>query len=297
MHATQEQLQDPALELRPVPEVPSWSLVAQDRALSQHIYQTVGQQIPRSLLMALEHSGNGLIWLALSLGTLLHPALSADQRCLAVNFLLAFFVDLAIVGTLKGLVSLLLCSNKLGRQICVPGHASNCHAVYINHMPLQVRRPRPIYNKSGDFLLVVSVDRFSFPSGHTSRQAACSWALSCWYVDRTCYLVSCAHPVPHAGGLCCRAAYVAAFICMCCAGVSPALCLIVSFWAAIVAVSRAALGRHYAGDVLAGLLVGIINMGFTTRGTYNPTGFWVDAEQFEHLTKLAINYGRQWLQH
>ena len=120
MHATQKQLQDPALELRTVPEVPSWSLVAQDRALSQHIYQTVGQQVPRSLLMALEHSGNGLVWLALSLGTLLYPALSADQRCLAVNFLLAFFVDLAIVGTLKGLVSLLLCSDKLGQaRLCV----------------------------------------------------------------------------------------------------------------------------------------------------------------------------------
>ena len=119
MHATQKQLQDPALELRPVPEVHSWSLVAQDRALSQHIYQTVGQQIPRSLLMALEHSGNGLIWLALSLGTLLHPALSADRRCLAVNFLLAFIVDLAIVGTLKGLVSLLLCIIRwAGKSVC-----------------------------------------------------------------------------------------------------------------------------------------------------------------------------------
>ena len=129
-HATQKQLQDPALELRPVPEVPNWSLVAQDRALSQHIFQTVGQHIPRSLLMALEHSGNGLIWLTLSLGALLHPALSDDQRCLAVNFLLAFFVDLAIVGTLKGLVSLLPCIHKLGRQNCVSSHAWNCHSVF-----------------------------------------------------------------------------------------------------------------------------------------------------------------------
>ena len=102
-----------------MPQVPSWSLVAQDRALSQHIYQTVGQQIPRSALMALEHSGNGLIWLALSLGTLLHPALSADQRCLALNFLLAFLVDLAIVGTLKGLVSLLSCiTSWAGKSVC-----------------------------------------------------------------------------------------------------------------------------------------------------------------------------------
>ena len=94
--------------------------------------------------------------------------------------------------------------------------------------------------------------------------------------------------------LCCRAAYVAAFTCICSAGVSPALCWGVSFWAAIVAVSRAALGRHYAGDVLAGLLVGIINMGFTTRGTYSPAGFWVDAAQMEHLSKLAIMHGRRW---
>ena len=118
-----------------MPEVPSWSLVAQDRALSQHIYQTVGQQIPRSLLMALEHSGNGLIWLALSLGTLLHPALSADQRCLAVNFLLAFFVDLAMVGTLKGLVSLLLSRTSwVGDSVC-PGMLSTAMQCFISTCP------------------------------------------------------------------------------------------------------------------------------------------------------------------
>lgn len=28
---------------------------------------------------------------------------------------------------------------------------------------------RPVYNKEDDFVLVVSVDKFSFPSGHASR--------------------------------------------------------------------------------------------------------------------------------
>jgi len=66
------------------------------------------------------------------------PSLGPAVRMCAANLLLGFVLDLVMVGTIKGLV----------------------------------RRGRPVYNKEGDFALVVSVDKFSFPSGHSSRYGA-----------------------------------------------------------------------------------------------------------------------------
>ena len=63
------------------------------------------------------------------------PGLSSTTRCIAANFFLGLFVDLIIVGALK----------------------------------FSFRRPRPSYNFAEDFTLVVAVDKFSFPSGHTAR--------------------------------------------------------------------------------------------------------------------------------
>ena len=85
--------------------------------------------------MLLEHSGNGLVWLSGAIGIWLYPYLTIQQRCAIANFLLAFVLDLLLVGSLKSVF----------------------------------QRPRPIYNSSGDFILVVSVDQYSFPSGHASR--------------------------------------------------------------------------------------------------------------------------------
>ena len=70
-----------------------------------------------------------------ALAAWLAPQLSPGQRTFAANLLLGFVVDLILIGTLKALF----------------------------------RRQRPVYNEEGDFLLVVSVDKFSFPSGHSSR--------------------------------------------------------------------------------------------------------------------------------
>ena len=38
----------------------------------------------------------------------------------------------------------------------------------------------------------------------------------------------------------------------------PALAILTTLWALSVAMSRAAMGRHYVGDVLAGLLLGLV---------------------------------------
>lgn len=78
------------------------------------------------------------MWLALTLSALALPATPPPARVLWANFLLGLLLDLALVGALKG----------------------------------AVRRSRPVYNRREDFTVVVAVDRFSFPSGHSSRCAA-----------------------------------------------------------------------------------------------------------------------------
>ena len=131
------------LDTRIVPESLANTWSAWDRSLSTQLFQSVGQIIPRRYLKLLEHSGNGLVWLFAAIVLLLTPSVTLPQRCVISNFLVAFVVDLVLIGTLKSVV----------------------------------RRPRPVYNAAGDFILVVSIDQYSFPSGHASRSDYVSWRL------------------------------------------------------------------------------------------------------------------------
>ncbi len=128
---------------RPVPRTLPNSWSAWDRAVSIKLFHASTRTIPRKYMMLLEHSGNGLVWLFAALTIWFLPSITPQQRCAVTNFLLAFVVDLILVGSLKSLI----------------------------------RRPRPIYNSSGDFILVVSMDQYSFPSGHASR---CSLTSEYW---------------------------------------------------------------------------------------------------------------------
>ncbi len=60
------------------------------------------------------------------------------MRHCAANLALGLVADIALVGAVKGMV----------------------------------RRARPVYNHAGDFVVVVAVDQYSFPSGHASRHVA-----------------------------------------------------------------------------------------------------------------------------
>ena len=111
------------------------SIVELDRSISLTLYRQVGSRFPRPVFLLLEHSGNGVLWLLAAPVAWLWPGLGAVTRYYIANFFLGLWVDLAVVGTLKGLF----------------------------------RRPRPLYNYSEDFVLVVAVDKYSFPSGHAAR--------------------------------------------------------------------------------------------------------------------------------
>ena len=52
---------------------------------------------------------------------------------------------------------------------------------------------------------------------------------------------------------------------MCLAGTHPGAAAGVAAWALALALSRAAMGRHYLSDVAAGLLVGVATTGIVTR--------------------------------
>lgn len=82
------------------------------------------------------------------------------------------------------------------------------------------RRTRPAQNAND--MLTISVDKYSFPSGHATRVAMCSCFLI-WQFDLS-YPVACSIVV----------------------------------WAVIVCVSRVMLGRHHVSDVIAGGLIGVL---------------------------------------
>ncbi|XP_048800586.1 polyisoprenoid diphosphate/phosphate phosphohydrolase PLPP6-like [Lagopus muta] len=84
-----------------------------------------------------------------------------------------------------------------------------------------VRRPRPTHNKM-DMFVTVSVDKYSFPSGHATRAA-----LVCRFVLHHLVLA-----IP--------------------------LRVLVVLWVLVVGISRVMLGRHNVTDVLFGLFLGYV---------------------------------------
>lgn len=82
-----------------------------------------------------------------------------------------------------------------------------------------VRRPRPTYNRM-DMFATVSVDRYSFPSGHATRAAMCGRFLL-------------AHLV-----------------------LAAPLRVLVLLWTGLVGLSRVLLGRHNVTDVMFGFWMG-----------------------------------------
>lgn len=79
-------------------------------------------------------AGTGTLWIPAIIALWLAPIdYSPAVRGLAFNLLVGFLLDLALIGTFKGLA----------------------------------RRTRPKYNR--EFSVLVPVDVYSFPSGHASR--------------------------------------------------------------------------------------------------------------------------------
>ena len=145
--------------------------------------KTVGVKLITIALKFLEITGHGIPWIA---GTVMFACKSKGyMRTFSINMLIALLLDLLIVGVIK-VVS---------------------------------KRQRPVYNKD-DMFATVSVDKYSFPSGHATR--AVLLAILFAYIDLPWqYAIS------------------------------------IGTWAFTIAVSRVILGRHHVLDVVAGVLIGI----------------------------------------
>ena len=142
---------------------------------------------------ALEISGHGIPWFA---GWLAYVWLwnSPSLYQMQVNFYLGLILDIVIVAIVKAIT----------------------------------RRRRPKGNRS-DMFATVSVDKFSFPSGHATR---------------ACFI---AH------------FFTRVFV------ISPLFQFLLLLWSAVVCVSRILLRRHHILDVGAGVFIGILESVIISR--------------------------------
>ena len=139
----------------------------------------------RKFAIALEFSGSGYVWILYSLIMIAANYTSIYETMPFILLLTGLLFDVAVIGTTKGLI----------------------------------RRPRPVINH--DDILSIGPDKFSFPSGHTSRAVF----LLFYFI-----LTSPPQRIPHS---------------------------VIIIWLTSVVASRILLGRHYVSDVLAGILFGI----------------------------------------
>ncbi|XP_066482185.1 polyisoprenoid diphosphate/phosphate phosphohydrolase PLPP6 isoform X2 [Tiliqua scincoides] len=140
----------------------------------------------RPLMKVIEISGHGIPWLAGALYGLYRSGSSAGREVL-INLLFALVLDVVLVAAVKGLV----------------------------------KRRRPAHNKM-DMFATISVDKYSFPSGHATRAA-----MVCRFILHHLVLA-----VP--------------------------LRVLLVLWAFVVGISRVMLGRHNVSDVIFGLIMGYV---------------------------------------
>ncbi|KAL6181980.1 hypothetical protein ACLB2K_043403 [Fragaria x ananassa] len=196
-------------------------LVAIDTKISQEIHILAKPFLPHSLLLLLEISADFRLFFPVALSLLLAPLLSPNPnpnsgpiqllRPFLSPLLLGLILDLALIGLIKFIV----------------------------------RRARPVYNKN--MTVAVSVDHFSFPSGHASRVcfvAALFYLSAAALTDALVYFRSTSPAIERWIGAEVKAVSV--------------LVSVVWAWAAATSISRILLGRHFVFDVFAGACLGVL---------------------------------------
>uniref|UniRef100_A0A0D6R535 Phosphatidic acid phosphatase type 2/haloperoxidase domain-containing protein n=1 Tax=Araucaria cunninghamii TaxID=56994 RepID=A0A0D6R535_ARACU len=204
-----------------------------DKRCSMYIYnKNMGTPMgmPRAVLKTLENSGDGRLWIpgtiALWLALALPPL--SKPRWVVFNLFIGLLFDLTVIGFLKFLI----------------------------------RRPRPVYNHG--MHLVVSMDHWSFPSGHASR-----------------------------------AFFVASFLCLCflentlwVETLGVRVFILVATWSIVTSASRVLLGRHFVLDVVAGAGLGVVE-GIVV---YNLLSFPEEVSERLYLWFVGNACRQQWHQ-
>ncbi|CAL0312917.1 unnamed protein product [Lupinus luteus] len=188
-----------------------------DATLSLYIHTLTKPLTPRPLLRLLELIADFRFFFPVTLSLFLATPPSSSLRShLLLPLLLCSILDLLFIALIKSIV----------------------------------RRSRPPYAKHDEYNAVVSVDNFSFPSGHSSRV---SFIASIFYLSRT-FIVDAVSDLNHPR--------VALLIHRWIRGDEVlAVTLLISvvwFWALSTLISRVVLGRHYVLDVFVGGCLGYL---------------------------------------
>ncbi|KAF7828399.1 putative lipid phosphate phosphatase beta [Senna tora] len=202
-------------------------LISFDATISHFIHQLTKPITPRFLLLLLEFLADFRfafpVFVSLFLAT---PSSSPLRSHLLSPLLLCSLLDLLFIALVKSLV----------------------------------RRSRPLYATHDQYNAVVSVDHFSFPSGHSSRVF---FIASLFYFSQAAILSSMsdlkARAHPRLTELIHRWIGEDDIVAV------NLLVLIVWIWAFATAFSRLTLGRHYVLDILVGAFLGVLEALFTLR--------------------------------
>ncbi|KAI5078336.1 hypothetical protein GOP47_0006007 [Adiantum capillus-veneris] len=128
------------------------------------------------------------------------------------------------------------------------------------------RRPRPVYNKG--MYLVVSVDHYSFPSGHSSR----AFTILIFVLNSASEWKEMISPVLGVDELGLLGHYFVPFL--------------FASWAVATASSRILLGRHFLLDVVVGSVLGILEAWFVINYLLDVR-FFLDDQQ-----RRVLEYGQ-----
>ncbi|XP_068220791.1 polyisoprenoid diphosphate/phosphate phosphohydrolase PLPP6-like [Palaemon carinicauda] len=198
---------------KPLKKVLDWDVVATEKFV-KYVDQKYGPLTKfKSIMKGLEISCHGIPWLV-GTATFIFFFDNPSVRQLLVNIFLALILDIIIVAVLKAVS----------------------------------RRRRPSDNKD-DMFATVSVDKFSFPSGHATRAVMLSFLIPFQY---SLWMI-----------------ITLALIC----------------WSLAVCISRVLLRRHHILDVAGGMCIGILEaclmslLWLSPEGAQGLVNFFLDETQ------------------
>jgi len=234
------------------------NLIELDTRLSRYVH-TKCMALPRPILTVLEVSGDGLFWIPATAALWLAPlplAGFSKLRWFCLNFFIGLIFDLILIGILKSLI----------------------------------KRPRPAYNKG--MYLVLSVDHWSFPSGHASR--ACFIGSFFWLC------LSVLQEIRVQTGFNSGVAQVVVVypnLGLADDGLIKAGILIVMMWSIATSTSRILLGRHFVLDVVAGAILGVLEaiivykLFFVSERFSEVSYSWIAGNACRHEAYLPVFVG------
>lgn len=194
-------------------------VIVVDTKISHHLHTLTKPLLPRPLFLLLELSADFRLFFPISLALLFAQNPNPSLGTFLSPLLLGLLLDLVLVGLIKTLV----------------------------------RRSRPLYNVGMN--AAVSVDHFSFPSGHASRV----------FFVASLFHLSTSALVDALARIRSSSEFVDRWISEDEVKTVDFLLLVVWAWALLTSVSRILLGRHFVFDVCAGACLGVLEGLFAFR--------------------------------